>query len=141
MKDVSENVLERMLLARIEEDMEHARLKAMHAKESRQSVQIERRREEIQQEMERLSYVFTKGRMEAKEYDRRYDALEKELADLKEPEQLTVPKPLPEGWRQMYDDLDAAGKQQFWRGIIREIHIKKWDRGPREIEVIFLSDL
>ena len=69
---------------------------------------------------------------------RRYDALEKELADLKEPEQLTVPKPLPEGWRQMYDDLDAVGKQQFWRGIIKEIHITKWDRGPRKIEIIFL---
>ena len=137
-KDVSENVLERMLLARIEEDMEHARLKAMHAKESRQSVQIERRREEIQQEMERISYVFTKGRMEPEEYDRRYDALERELAELKKPEKPDVPKPLPKGWRQMYDDLDAAGKQQFWRGIIREIRIKKWDRGLREIKVIFL---
>lgn len=88
--------------------------------------------------MERLSYVFTKGRMEPEEYDRRYDALERELAELKKPEKPDVPKPLPEGWRQMYDDLDAAGKQQFWRGIIREIRIKKWDRGLREIKVIFL---
>lgn len=117
--------------------MEHVRSKAMHAKESRQSVQIERRREEIRQEMERLSYVFTKGRMEPEEYDRRYDALERELAGLKKLEKPDVPKPLPKGWRQMYDDLDAAGKQQFWRGIIREIHITKWDRGPREIEVVF----
>lgn len=137
-RTTSENVLEQMLLSQVEDDMEHVRSKAMHAKESRQSVQIERRREEIQQEMERLSYVFTKGRMEPEEYDRRYDALERELAELKKPEKPDVPKPLPKGWRQMYDDLDAAGKQQFWRGIIREIHIKKWDRGLREIKVIFL---
>lgn len=140
-KIVSENALERLLMAQIEDKMDAIRAKAARQKKDRQSVQIERRREEIRQEMERLSYVFTKGRMEAKEYDRRYDALERELAELKEPEKPDVPKPLPEGWRQMYDDLDAAGKQRFWRGIIREIHITKWDRGPREIEVIFLSDL
>lgn len=80
-------------------------------------------------------------RMEPEEYDQRYDVLEKELSELKDPKIITTPKSLPEGWRQMYDDLDAAGKQQFWRRIIREIHITKWDRGPREIEVIFLSDL
>lgn len=140
-RTTSENVLEQMLLSQVEDDMEHVRSKAMHAKESCQSVQIERRREEIRQEMERISYVFTKGRMEPEEYDRRYDALERELAELKKPEKPDVPKPLPKGWRQMYDDLDAAGKQQFWRRIVREIHITKWDRGPREIEVIFLSDL
>lgn len=39
---------------------------------------------------------------------------------------------------QAQEVLDAAGKQQFWRVIIREIHITKWDRGPREIKVIFL---
>ena len=46
-RTTSENVLEQMLLSQVEDDMEHVRSKAMHAKESRQSVQIERRREEI----------------------------------------------------------------------------------------------
>ena len=118
--------------------MDEVRAKATHAKKDRQSVNLERRREEIRQEMERLSYVFTKGRMEPEEYDRRYDTLEKEMKELKEPEELAVPKPLPTGWRQMYNDLDAAGKQQFWRGIIKEVHVTRWDRGPREIQVIFL---
>ena len=137
-KYVSENVLERMLLAQIEDDMGRARSKAVHTKKDRQSVQTERRQEEIRKEMERLSYVFMKGRMNPDEYDRRYDALEREFAALKKPEKPAVPKPLPKGWRQMYDDLDAVGKQQFWRGIIKEIHITKWNRGPREIEIIFL---
>lgn len=137
-KYVSENVIERMLLAQIEDDMERVRTKAVNSKASRQSVQMERRREEIRQEMERLSYVFTKGRMEPEEYDRRYDSLEKEFEKLKEPTAPKEIKPLPKGWWGMYEDLDAAGKQQFWRGIIKEIHIAKWDRGPREIEIIFL---
>ena len=63
--------------------------------------------------MERLSYVFTKGRMEPEEYDQRYDVLEKELSELKDPQIITAPKPLPAGWRQMYDDLDAAVRSLF----------------------------
>ena len=45
--------------------------------------------------MERLSYVFTKGRMEPEEYDQRYDVLEKELSELKDPQIIATPKSLP----------------------------------------------
>lgn len=133
---VNENTMERYILDRIEKDMDDLRSKREQWKQAPQP-NIARRRADIKKEMERLSYVFTKGRLDPEEYDRRYDALESELASLKAPDPVPEFKPLPHGWKKMYDGLDAAGKQAFWHGIIKEIRIVEWEKNSRKVDIIF----
>lgn len=72
---ISENIMERYLLENIDVEME--RVRSSHAKRMQSpAVDIDRQREQIKKEMERLNYIFTKGRIDPEEYDSRYDALE-----------------------------------------------------------------
>ena len=94
---------------------------------------------EILQEMDSLNYMFMKKRIDVKKYDREYEALEKELANL----QKEVPKKsditileefLESDWREVYDSLDKENQRALWRNLIKEIKLNE----DFEIDVDFL---
>lgn len=83
----------------------------------------------IKAEMDRLNLMFRKGRIEEKEYDEEYFALDKKLKaidiDEKPPEKdLDALKGLMEtDYRSLYAQLTKENKKAFWRRIIKEFTI------------------
>ena len=63
-------------------------------------------------------------------HDERYEAISKELKELSQTaatEELETKKKIqsrfPDGWKDMYMQLDEQGKQVFWKSIVKEIKI------------------
>ncbi len=86
----------------------------------------------IRAEMDRLNILFQKGRVTAEYYDSQYTALEKDLRKESEDTRaydLEKYKKLREeisgDWRELYEMLDAAHKNAFWKRIVKEIHVDK----------------
>ena len=81
---------------------------------------------EILDEMDRLTYSFRKKRMNVKEYDMEYEALEKELANLqketpKETDITILEEFLSSDWKEIYNSLDKENQRALWRNLIKEI--------------------
>lgn len=96
----------------------------------------------IQLEMQRLNFLFQKGRIGMDYYDENYAALEEEAKALQEESKVVQIQQLRKmidigesNWLGMYDALDRQHKKAFWKGIIKEIYI---DKEKRITKVIFL---
>lgn len=96
----------------------------------------------IQSEMNRLNTMFRKGRVKEDEYDREYDALERQLAELQESltpveeRDLTIYEDLlaQDDWKSLYNALNKENQRAFWRKYIKAI---KLDTEGKIDEVIF----
>ena len=85
---------------------------------------------EILEEMDRVKYSFHKKRISIQEYDRDYEALERELATLqkevpKESDITILEEFLRSDWRTVYDSLDKENQRALWRNLIKEIKLDK----------------
>ena len=85
---------------------------------------------EILDEMDRLKHSFHKRRMTVQEYDRDYEALERELANLQkevptESDITILEEFLRSDWREIYDSLDKENQRALWRNLIKEIKLDK----------------
>ena len=94
---------------------------------------------EILEEMDSLGYMFRKKRIDVKKYDREYEALEKELANLqketpKESDITILEEFLQSNWKDVYNSLDKENQRALWRNLIKEI---KFDE-EFKIDVDFL---
>lgn len=86
----------------------------------------------IQAEMHRLNTMYRKGRVKEDEYDRDYEAMEKQMAELQESlapveeRDLTVYEELlgQNDWQVLYDALDRENKRAFWRKYIKAIKLE-----------------
>ena len=97
----------------------------------------------IKKEMDRLTKVYRKGRIEEEEYDRDYLALEKELKTL-DVEEKPVERdlePLKEllntDYKTMYNALDKQHKKAFWRNLIKEFTIDEHKKVVAESVIFF----
>lgn len=96
----------------------------------------------LQSEINRLNTMFRKGRIKEEEYDREYEDLEKQLAELKESlapveeKDLTVYEELlaKDDWKEIYNALNKENKRAFWRKYIKAI---KLDDNAKIKEIIF----
>lgn len=89
-----------------------------------------KRKKKLSSELERINKMFEKGRISEEYYDERYEAISKELKELSQTaatEELETKKKIqsrfPDGWKDMYMQLDEQGKQVFWKSIVKEIKI------------------
>lgn len=94
---------------------------------------------EILEEMDNLNYMFRKKRINVKDYDKEYEALEKELANLqketpKETDITILEEFLSSDWKEIYNSLDKENQRALWRNLIKEI---KFDE-EFKIDVDFL---
>ena len=83
---------------------------------------------EILEEMDSLNYMFRKKRIDMKKYDREYEALEKELANLqketpKESDITILEEFLRSDWKEVYNSLDKENQRALWRNLIKEIKL------------------
>ena len=96
----------------------------------------------LQSELHRLNTMFKKGRITEAEYDRDYDDLERQLAELQEgltpveERDLTVYEELlaKDNWKELYNALNRENKRAFWRKYIKAI---KLDLDGKIEEIIF----
>lgn len=95
--------------------------------------------EALKSELDRLSYVFTKGRIPIDAYESRYEelsaqisALESSAVEIKKPQAIAS---LPADWLEIYDSLDAEHRRAFWRSIVKSIE-PDFDSKPRGVKAV-----
>lgn len=139
-KVVSENVLERKLLAEIEDLLEEAKIRSVEITDAETVKESKHNIDEIHDQIDRLNYSWQTGKI------RKVEQYEKDFADLMklleeaEAEQGEVEVKdfgkieaiLHDGWKGIYAKLDEEHKRAFWRSFIKSIEID-WTTDKKEI--------
>lgn len=138
-KVINEKYILDFLLKNVEELAKKHIAKVMEVKPAEQTDLPQNRINEILQEIDNLNYMFQKKRIDVKKYDREFEALEKELANLqkevpKESDITILEEFLKSNWKDVYNSLDKENQRALWRNLIKEI---KFDK-EYKIDVDFL---
>ncbi len=125
-KVINEKRILEYILENVEELAKKHIAEVVEIKPMEQGVLPQNRINEILDEMDRLTYSFRKKRMNVKEYDMEYEALEKELANLqketpKETDITILEEFLSSDWKEIYNSLDKENQRALWRNLIKEI--------------------
>ena len=146
-KSLSENVLERKLLASIEQYMEKAKIKSVQITDSESEAVPKYDIDEIYERIDRLNYSWNTGKIRTVEkYESDYEEL-MELLEKAENERKAAPVKdfskieaiLHDGWKNIYENLDDAYKRAFWRSFIQSIELE-WTTETKKIkDVNFFS--
>lgn len=140
---LGEKKIEEQLLENLDQYVanEIARVKTINEKQN-PAVDNTQKIAALKKEMNRLTIAFRKGRIEEDEYDRDYDALEKDLKVLEaveKPEERDMEKLqelVESDYRTIYNALDKPHKKAFWRNIIKEFAVGE-DRNIIPESIIF----
>ena len=99
----------------------------------------------LQEELDRLTYAFTKGRIDVKDYDRQYEELSHHIESTQKAQNGSQTKDyskveqlLNTDWITVYNEFDALHKRAFWRSLIQKIKVEWTDAGYRITDVIFV---
>lgn len=139
-KVVSENTLEKMMLANMEKYLNDAKVRSTEISDANNPNVSQYDIDEINEQIDRLNYSWQTGKI------RKVEKYEKDFAELlakleaAEAEQKLVPVKdfskieaiLHDGWETIYNNLDDAHKRAFWRSFVRAIHIE-WTDTKKEI--------
>lgn len=133
---VPETALETALLSQISSFLKE---KTVSAKiiDSPPKKQFESQIEALKKQCERLNYMFEKGRIDVDEYERKFDNIQKQIANLKPQKAVDYRKiksNLCAGWQETYAALDSAHKKIFWNNLIEKIII---NQDKQIIDIIF----
>lgn len=139
-KAVSENVLEKMMLAKIEGFLEDAKIRSAEITDS-DAVKIPQHNiEDIHAEIDRLNYSWQTGKIrKVEQYEKEYAELMEKLEQAEAEQGEVVVKDfskidaiLHDGWKAIYDNLEDAYKRAFWRSFVQSIEIN-WTTEKKEI--------
>lgn len=139
-KVINEKRILEYILENVERLAENHIANVLEVKPSEEVISHDRRIKEILEEIDNINYMFQKKRMKKEKYDKEYEALEKELANLqleekpKENNINIISDFLNSNWREIYDSLDKENQRALWRNLIKEIRFDK----DFNIDVIFL---
>ena len=138
-KVINEKYILEYLLENVEELAKKHIAEVTEVKPVEQTDLPQNRINEILEEIDRLNYMFQKKRKTIKEYDKEYEALEKELANLQketptESDITILEEFLRSDWKDVYNSLDKENQRALWRNLIKEI---KFDE-EFKIDVDFL---
>lgn len=131
-----ESFVEQFLISKIDEILESkvATIEISHAQQADKAAEISN----LEQQKERLNYLYEKGRMDVDQYERKYTAIEEKIAELT-PEEVTnytnVREVLKGDWKTLYGALDLEHRKLFWCRIIDRIVVNK---NGNIVDVIFL---
>lgn len=125
----TEHIIEDYMLthvtAQLEQDLAQIEFKKQHTKKTDNS-------ESIRKEMDRLNLQFQKGRITERYYDEQYELLEKQLEECAKSDKCVSIESYRDlltafsgDWQELYQNLDKAHKQAFWKSTIRDIQIDK----------------
>ena len=123
-KSVSQNVIERKVLAQVMPQLEKLELEANIQEKQIKAPRVNKTA--IKDEMDRLNKMFQKGRIKEDEYDRQYEELEKKLQVKKavpKKDYTELKKLLSGTLGDLYKTFTDKEKQMFWRSIIESIEL------------------
>lgn len=137
-KRLSENLIEKCLLENLTELLGNHIINATKVT-SRQANDNQSDIDKLTDELERINYMFEKGRMSVVDYDERYDAIQKRIAEIKAPKKAEIDEEklkqyeviINGGWREMYDELSLENKGNFWHMIIESMQVSHAYDGSR----------
>lgn len=139
-KSISENVLEKMMLADIEKYMEAVKVESFNVTAADSTKLYEYDLDELYERIDRLNYSWNTGKIRTVE---KYEADFAELTELVEKAQAEreqvevkdfskIEAILHSGWEAIYNELDDAYKRAFWRSFVQSIEID-WSTDHKEI--------
>ena len=127
----SENKIEECLLNQIEGYIDNE-LNLEIKKRKRYPLHCGGNVDKLKSELERLNYMFQKGRLSISDYDSQYQILQSKIkavnnqsAETTADKLLNVKTLIKDGWREVYNDLDREHKRAFWHSFAREFHIER----------------
>lgn len=122
---LTEWIIEEKLLARLEPILDDKIITAkIHQKNKKRSNTCEI--ESLKANLDRLNYLFEKGRLSVEEYEQKYSDIEHKISQITPDQEVDYEKikeSLPSNWKEIYQELDDEHKQSFWHQIISEIKI------------------
>lgn len=138
---VSELKLEEQLLERLDAILDDS-MKSTVILSSKEKESLGSALERVRNSIDRLNYMFEKGRVSFYDYDTKYKDLETELNDIKTKmngKDLQKTKEIISGnWKELYSKLDAEHKKIFWNSIVSRIYV---DAEKRLISVLFCDSV
>lgn len=140
LKTISENVLERMLLADIEQYLEDAKIKSVMVEDSNEASVPKHDIDDIHNQIDRLNYSWQTGKIrKVEQYEKQYAELMEKLEEAEAEQKQVIVKDfskieeiLQSGWKEIYKNLDDEHKRSFWRSFINTIEIN-WTTKIKEI--------
>lgn len=140
-KAISENVLERKMLANIKELLEDAKIRSAKVSESDDVKIPEHDLDDIHAQIDRLNYSWQTGKIRTVEqYESDYAELmaklekaEAERGEVATQDFSRIEAILELGWRSVYRNLDDEHKRAFWRSFVQSIEIE-WTTEKKEIK-------
>lgn len=130
-KAISENVLERLMLAKVEKYLEEAKIKAASVGASGEGKILKYNVDDIHEQIDRLNYSWQTGKIRKVEmYEAQYAELLEQLEAAEAEQSETVAQDfskveaiLHSGWKEIYKALDDEHKRAFWRSFISAIEV------------------
>lgn len=131
-KYVGESKIEKQLLTNLELYINNTVARIDEVKDNTPKNNNEIKIAKLKAELERVNFMYRKGRMEEEEYDEEYLILETKIKDLESniapPSTVNVDalKGLLEtDFRGLYDQLTKENKKAFWRNLIKEFTVNE----------------
>ena len=124
----TEKVIEQYMLSSLEIELDKS-IYNMEMKEIKKAKNINRDINSLKQELERLNFMFEKGRITLDYYDKRYEEIDAKIKEagtsriVELEARKEARKKLNGEWKDLYRQLDNRHKQAFWKNIIKEIVI------------------
>lgn len=126
-----QNLVEDYLLKHLDTEYYNYQLRTREISEKASIRTAHRPQKKIQDELDRLNYMYMKGRLKTDMYEKEYTRLSDELEASATPPEPSAPdrsgikKLLSQDFRAVYSSLDPAHRREFWQKIIRQIHINE----------------
>lgn len=127
MNSLNQDTVEKYLLDNLEAELDryiiHAKSKAAPKKKNLEQ------QAKLRAELDRVNYMFEKGRLTIDAYEEKYNTLSNKLNTLirehniNEDKIIQLTQNVPANWHELYEKLDLTGKQRFWHSIISDITI------------------
>lgn len=139
-KAVSENVIEKMMLADIEKYLDEAKLESFKVSEAEDVKAPQYNIDDIHEQIDRLNYSWQTGKIrKVEQYEKDYaelleklEAAEAERGEVVVKDFSKIEDILHSGWRAIYKNLDDFYKRAFWRSFVQSIEIH-WTTDKKEI--------
>lgn len=126
-----QNLVEDYLLKHLDTEYYNYQLRTREISERASIRAAHRPQKKIQDELDRLNYMYMKGRLKTDMYEKEYTRLSDELEASAAPPEPPAPdrsgikKLLSQDFRAVYSSLDPEHRREFWQKIIRQIHINE----------------
>lgn len=124
---LSENLIEKCMLDNLEPELSKLSISSYNVTCKEKTIDTT----SIKAEIDRLNYMFEKGRINVNDYDKKYDSLQVKLTEAEYTPEVDADKLakineiLSSGWRSIYEALDREHKRDFWHNIFKDVMINK----------------